>query len=284
MTPPLLEVCLSAGYREQTVLKEIQFELRAGERIALLGSSGAGKSTLLLALLGLIPHRGGWATGEVLLNGRNLLTMPAREARELRGREIALVPQSPLSALNPALSLFKHFEAAWKAHRKAQRQLLLSRIEEVSRRVGLPCDPEFLNRKPGQVSVGQAQRCVLALALLHRPALIIADEPTSALDPVTQADVLQLLREICEENGTGLLFVSHDLLSVFRLCTDILMLSQGELAQRVPLECVTQTAHPDLRALLNALPVPADLLLRASAQQVDRAPVDHAKDRVLVPS
>ena len=116
MSVPLLEVRLRAEYGKRCVLTDVQFDLCAGEALGMVGTSGAGKTTLVLALLGLLPWRGGKVSGEVLLNGVNLLTLPAREARLIRGKEISLIPQSPMTALNPAVSLRSHFEAAWSAH------------------------------------------------------------------------------------------------------------------------------------------------------------------------
>ncbi len=275
MREPLLEVNLTAGYRDRTVLHELRLSLQAGERLGLVGTSGAGKSTLLLALLGLLPWKQGWARGEVRVAGVNLLTLPEREARRLRGRVLALVPQSPMSALNNALSLQVHFREAWRAHEAADPLRLARRIQALLQRVRLPTDAAFLQRKPGELSVGQAQRCVLALALLHRPAVLIADEPTSALDPGTQVDVLALMREVNEEDGTALLFVSHDLLSVFRLCERVALLCEGRVAESLAIEQLALAEHPALRHLLHALPVPPELLL-----QHMRAPLA-ASDRQL---
>ena len=267
MSEPVLSVrSLSAGYGKQAVIHELDLSLHRGERFGLLGPSGSGKSTLLLALLGLLPQRGGWVRGEVWLGDRNLLTLSGREARSLRGRAISLVPQSPLSALNPALSLQKHFEQCWKAHRSTDKAQLQQRMADLLQRVHLPSNAAFLGRKPGQISVGQAQRCTLALALLHRPALLIADEPTSSLDAVTQSEVVNLLRELSEEQGAALLFVSHDLLSVLRLCSSVAILSGGRLAETLPTEEIVFAQNETLRHLLQALPVPAELLLRYTAK------------------
>jgi peptide/nickel transport system ATP-binding protein len=265
--PPCLRVDLQAGYRGNTVLHDVRFQLERGERLGLLGTSGAGKSTLLLAILGLLSQRGGWVKGEVRIEGKNILQLGRSEARSLRGRAFALVPQSPLSALNPALTLRSQFEAAWNAHRKGDRNHLLARMTELFDRVQLPSGKGFLDRKPSHISVGQAQRCTLALALLHRPSLLIADEPTSSLDPVTQTEVITLLQEISEAEDTALLFVSHDLLSVFRLCSELAMLSGGRITEHLPLHAVPSTQDPALRELLRALPFPPELLLKGRSLQ-----------------
>ncbi len=266
MNRALLQVRLTAGYGTRTVLNDLTFSLAAGERLGLVGSSGAGKSTLLLALLGLLPWRGGWTRGEVSLNGRNLLGMKERDARKLRGKTVALVPQSPVSALNSALSLQTHFREAWRAHEPADKLKLQQRTELLLHRVQLPSDPGFLKRKPSEISVGQAQRCAIALALLHRPALVIADEPTSALDPSTQVEVLELLREISAQDDTALLFVSHDLLSVFRICRRVALLHQGRIEESLPIDQIARARHPALRDLLRTLPVPPEVLLEHAAR------------------
>ena len=259
---PLLRVQLRAGYGKHAVLQDVAFTLERGERMGLVGTSGEGKSTLVVALLGLLPWRGGWAEGEVLLDGVNLLALKERDARKVRGKRVALVPQSPLSALNGAVSLRTHFEEAWRAHEPALGAAFEARVRELMRRVRLPGDAEFLRRKPGEVSAGQAQRAVLAMALLHRPALLIADEPTSSLDPCTQVEVLELLREVSGAEGTALLYISHDLLSVLGLCDRLAVLSGGRLVEDVATaELASGAHHAATEQLLRTLPVPVETLL-----------------------
>lgn len=265
MSDLLLSVSLDAGYGDQRVLGSVQFELRRGERLGLVGTSGAGKSTLVLALMGLLLWRRGWTKGEVLLAGQNILAMKERDARCLRGKRIALVPQSPMSALNGALSLRAHFEEAWKAHESGTSSQLRPRLKELMDQVHLPSEDSFLARKPGEVSVGQAQRAVIALALLHRPALLIADEPTSALDPSTQVEVLQLLRQANHDDGTSLLYISHDLLSVLQLCQRLAVLDNGRIAECLQVSGISQQArHPATLSLLRTLPIPPEVLFEHS--------------------
>ncbi len=269
MSSSLLHVDLTAGYSTTTILDKVQFDLAPGERLGLIGTSGAGKSTLVFALLGLLPWRRGWARGEVLLNGTNLLALKERAARHIRGRTIALIPQSPMTALNAALSLRAHFEEAWRAHEDVNSTRLAGRIEELLRRVHLPREAAFLTRKPSQISVGQAQRALIALALLHRPALLVADEPTSALDPVTQTEILHLLRQASADDGTALLYISHDLLSVLQLCDRIAVLDRGQIVESLPVQRLAQDArHPATLALLSTLPAPPEVLLQYVQKKV----------------
>jgi ABC-type glutathione transport system ATPase component len=257
----LLRVGLQAGYAGKPVLRDVRFELMQGEVLGLVGTSGAGKSTLVQSLLGLLAWRGGSVKGEVTLSGRNLLTLSDRELRKLRGREVALIPQSPMTALNAAISLQTHFNEAWSAHEKSGRAALAQRLETLLAEVQLPSHAEFLRRRPSRISVGQAQRVLIALALLHRPALIVADEPTSALDPVTQAQIVDLLKNLNRQHGSTLLYISHDLVSVLQLSDRIAVLDGGAIVEILPVAEIGRARHPATLALLNALPVPPDVLL-----------------------
>jgi peptide/nickel transport system ATP-binding protein len=257
----LLRVRIQAGYSGAAILRDLEFELQRGEVLGLVGSSGAGKSTLVLSLLGLLPWRGGRLAGEVMLDGKNLLELRERELRQLRGRSIALIPQSPMTALNAAISLKSHFHEAWRAHEGAAGAAFMARVEALLTEVQLPADAGFLRRRPSQISVGQAQRVLIALALLHRPALIVADEPTSALDPVTQTQIVDLLRKLNRRHGTSILYVSHDLVSVLQLADRIAVLDGGSIAETLAVPDIDKARHPATIGLLATLPVPPEVLL-----------------------
>ena len=259
---PLLRVDLEAEYSGKPVLREIRFSLEPGQVLGLVGASGAGKSTLVLSLLGLLPWRGGQVKGEVVLEGENLLALSDRRLRNLRGRRIALIPQSPMSALNPAINLKSHFQEAWNAHSRQEHDAFEARVNELLIEVQLPRDEEFLRRRPSQISVGQAQRVLIALALLHQPALVIADEPTSALDPVTQAQIVDLLRRLNRRYATSLLYISHDLVSVLQLSDRIAVLHSGSIVETLAVNKLSDVRHPATQALLAALPAPPEVLLR----------------------
>jgi len=260
-TTPLLKVALDAAYGERTALREIRFEIYQGEVLGLVGSSGAGKSTLVQALMGLLPWRGGVVHGEVLFDGKNLLALSDRQLRSLRGSKIAMIPQSPTASLNPALRLDRHFHEAWKAHASGSNGCD-ERVRELLDKVQLPGDREFLRRRPSQISVGQAQRVLIALALLHSPELVIADEPTSSLDPVTQAQLVELLRDLNRELGISFVYISHDLVSVLQLADRIAILDQGSIVECLPVASIGEARHSATRALLQSLPVPPEILLQ----------------------
>jgi ABC-type dipeptide/oligopeptide/nickel transport system ATPase component len=256
MTETFLSLSLTVNYRGRPpVLNRAFLEMREGEVLGLIGQSGSGKSTLALSILRLLELKNGKAEGTVLLQGRDLMKLKEREMRQMRGRDIGLVLQSPLTSLNPALRIGTQMLEAWKAHASGPREGGLRRIRETFESVSLPADDEFLRRLPSQLSVGQAQRVLIAMAVLHRPVLLIADEPTSALDVITQAEVLALFRKLNQEMGTGILYISHDLLSVSAICDRIAILSEGEIV-----ECETtgqifnHPAHPYTRKLIQALP------------------------------
>lgn len=258
MSEPLLSVKLIAGYGKRQILQDVEFAVSRGEMLGLAGTSGAGKSTLVLALMGLLTWRQGWAEGKVLFEGKNLLTMPEGEARRIRGKRVALVPQSPTGALNSALRLRTHFQQAWIAHSTEPASALTLRLNTLLDEVHLPADEKFLARRPNEISVGQAQRIVIALALLHRPALLIADEPTSALDPCNQIEVLEVLRRANLRDGTALLYISHDLLSILQLCERMAVLDAGRVVESVALSSIEEDArHASTLTLLRTLPLPA---------------------------
>jgi ABC-type dipeptide/oligopeptide/nickel transport system ATPase component len=252
----LLSVNLNVAYSQQSVLCETTFSLESGEIFGLVGHSGCGKSSLAFALLGLLGYKGGRASGSILWNGHELLTQSEREWMKIRGKEIALVPQSPLSSLNPALRLGTQLNEAWKLHSK-EREVGEQAISSALDAVSLPTTREFLRRYPSEISVGQAQRVLIAMAILHRPRLLIADEPTSALDAITQSEILALFAELNKHLGMATLFISHDLLSVYSLCHRVALLYEGAIVEcNTPKEVFFHPRHPFTKQLIAALPFP----------------------------
>jgi ABC-type glutathione transport system ATPase component len=235
------------------VLHDVAGRIGRGEIAALVGLSGSGKSTLALALLRLLHYRGGDATGSILLEGRELMGLKEREMRQVRGRAVGYIPQSPAAALNPPLRVRTLLDETWRAHSKVRpaadfhRRLLES--------VQLPGDADFLGRRAGQLSTGQGQRLLIALAIMHNPAVLIADEPTSALDAITQAHVLRLFGELNRARGAAILFISHDLMSVAALSHRVDILNEGRIVESgAPERIFQRPEHAFTKELVAAMP------------------------------
>lgn len=240
------------------VLRGAQLEIGPGEIVGLVGESGSGKSTLALAVLGLLKHTGAAIRGHNVLLGEDRAGVSEREWRSLRGRVVSLVPQSPVSALNPALRIGTHLREAWKAHSNVPWSTSLARVTTLLELTGLP--ETLLNRFPQQISVGQAQRVLIVTALLHGPALLIADEPTASLDVITQREILGLLRRLSQEENLSMLLISHDLLVVASLCSKVCILHDGRIVESGCIDQVlSNPQHPYTARLLAAMPVDARL-------------------------
>jgi ABC-type dipeptide/oligopeptide/nickel transport system ATPase component len=250
MTRSLLQLRISVEYARKRVLNDVSLEVAEGEILGLVGRSGEGKSTIALSILGLLALKGGRCEGEILYRDWDLLKLHPREMRRLRGKDIGLVPQSPLAALNPNVRLGSQLKEAWRAHERGEpdwKPLLES--------VSLPAEESFLRQYPRNLSVGLAQRFLIAMAVLHNPSLLIADEATSALDTITQAEILGLFRRLNQSRGIAILYISHDLASVASLCHRVAILHQGEIVECNSVdEVFLNPQHPYTKQLIDAIP------------------------------
>ena len=223
--------------------------------MGLVGESGSGKSTLALALLQLLQLKGAKVRGEVIFQDEDLLRKKESDLRDIRGRQMSVVLQSPLTSLNPALRIGTQLKEAWRAHASGTREQCHAAVSAALRSVSLPVDDEFLKRRPSQLSVGQGQRVIIAMAILHRPALLIADEPTSALDMITQSEILSLFSGLNRELDMAILYISHDLLSVAALCHRVAILRDGEIVECDAPDAIFESpSHPYTQRLIAALP------------------------------
>ncbi len=232
------------------MLHDVASRIAPGEIVALVGLSGSGKSTLALSLLRLLHYRGGEVSGSIRLAGRELTALSEREMRAVRGKSIGYVPQSPAAALNGRLRVRTLLRETWRAH-TTENGLFGDLLESVQ----LPSGAAFLEKRAGELSTGQGQRLLIALAIMHRPTLLLADEPTSALDAITQAAVLELFQDLNRRNGTAMLFISHDLLSVASIGHRIEILHEGRIVESgAPETIFREPKHPFTQELVRAIP------------------------------
>jgi ABC-type dipeptide/oligopeptide/nickel transport system ATPase component len=252
----LLSARVSVRYGDKPpVLCDVKVDICRGEVLGLVGQSGSGKSTLAMTILGLLERTRASVDGAMEFEGCDLLKLREREFRKLRGRKISLVLQSPLSSLNPALKIRTQLRETWRAHASGSGTACDQAIRAALESVSLPSTEEFLRKYPSQMSVGQAQRVLIAMAVIHRPALLIADEATSALDVITQSEILKLFRELSRSSGMTLLYISHDLASVAEICDRIAILHQGQIVELGTTEQVlTDPQHEYTQRLMAAMP------------------------------
>jgi len=264
---PLLSLRLNVAYPGKPgVLRDLSLEINRGEILGLVGQSGCGKSTLALAILRLLHLKRAYAAGSIQFNGRDLFSLREREMRQLRGKEIGLVLQSPMSSLNPALRIGTQLAEAWNVHRRGSRDECRKALLDAMENVSLANATTFLERYPSQLSVGQAQRVLIAMAILHHPPLLIADEATSALDLITQAEILDLFSGLSSKLNMSILYISHDLLSVATISHRVAVMEQGEIVECRPTrEIFRDPQHPYTQKLIRSLPAAPSLVANAVA-------------------
>ncbi len=236
-------------------MDRLSFALDRGERLALVGESGSGKSVTALSLLGLVPEPGRIVAGRIELDGEDLGRAGARRLRSLRGDRIAYIPQDPMGALNPLLKVGTQLAETLHAHRRIGRATARRRATELLARVQIPRPEQCLGAYPHELSGGMRQRVVIAMAVANGPDLVIADEATTALDVTVQAEILDLLDQLCSEHGAALIFISHDLGVVAQLCRRVLVLYAGRVVEEADLDSLlAHPAHPYTRCLLACAP------------------------------
>jgi peptide/nickel transport system ATP-binding protein len=248
---------VAIGHRENAanVLRGASLEVGAGEVRGLVGESGAGKSMLGRAVLGLLPANAVITAGTILFEGRDLVAMPEPERRGLLGRRIALIPQDPMTSLNPVKRVGAQIAALLRHHLALARRDALARAEELLAEVAIREPRRVLELYPHEISGGMRQRVLIAMAFACDPSLVIADEPTTALDVTVQRQVLQLVERLRQRHGAAILFVTHDLGVVAKICRTMTVLHAGRvLEDGETTEVLAKPRHPYTRALLAATP------------------------------
>ena len=234
---------------------DVSFDVHPGEILGLVGESGSGKSITGFSVLGLIDPPGRIDGGQILFKGRDLATLSAEELRELRGNRIAMVFQDPMMTLNPVFRIETQMVETVQAHERCSRKAAWARARDTLAAVGIPAPEERLKAYPHQLSGGMRQRVAIAIAMLHKPDLIIADEPTTALDVTIQAQILAEMQKLCAETGTAMVWVSHDLAVVAGLADRVCVMYAGRVVESgLTADILDHPRHPYTIGLIGSVP------------------------------
>jgi len=268
-----LSVAFRQGGRESLAVDRISFDLRKGETVALVGESGSGKSVTALSVMKLLPYPAArHPSGTIRFNGQDLLAMTPEQIRHVRGNDITIIFQEPMTSLNPLHTIEKQIAEILLLHKGLAGLEARNRILELLTQVGIPDPAGRLQSYPHQLSGGQRQRVMIAMALANEPDLLIADEPTTALDVTVQAQILKLLKDIQVRLGMAMLFITHDLGIVRKLADTVCVMKDGKIVEHGPVERVfTAPEHPYTRDLLAAEPKPDPAPSQPDAQVVLKA-------------
>lgn len=236
----------------------VSFDLAEGEIMGLVGESGSGKTVTGFSLLGLVDAPGRIVEGSVKLNGTELTTLSEKALRTRRGREISMIFQDPIATLNPMLTIGQQMRLAIDAHERLSARAAEARSSELLTQVGIPSASARLRAYPHEFSGGMRQRVAIAIALLHRPAVIVADEPTTALDVSIQAQILFQMRDLATETGTAMIWISHDLAVVSSLASKLSVMYAGRIVEQGPTaKLLRNPRHPYTAGLIASLPAMA---------------------------
>ncbi len=274
--PPLLRVrdLVTTFRTDQGVLRavdEVSFEVAEGATLGIVGESGCGKSVTALSILRLIPYpQGVVEEGQIEFRGKDLLALSERQMQDVRGNDVSMIFQEPMTSLNPVYSVGTQIIEAIRLHQKKSRGQARERALEMLRLVGIPAPETNIDAYPHQLSGGMRQRVMIAMALACEPSLLIADEPTTALDVTIQAQILDLLAKLQKQLGMGVILITHDLGVVAEVCTDVIVMYAGRVVESAKVERLfAHPRHPYTRGLLRSLPTfdKASLAVPASIER-----------------
>ncbi|GAB3623944.1 ABC transporter ATP-binding protein [Mariniluteicoccus endophyticus] len=243
------------GFPGFRAVEGVSFDVRPGEVIGLVGESGSGKSVTSMAVMGLLPRRGVEVAGEVMYGGRNLLEVGPREMQRLRGNELAMVFQDPMTSLNPVVTVGTQLTEVLHAHEKISRADAKTEAIDLLKRCGIPDPARRFGEYPHQLSGGMRQRALIATALACKPKLLICDEPTTALDVTIQAQVLELLSDLVRDMGTAMIMITHDLGVIAGLCDHVNVMYAGRIVEYAPRrDLFAHPRHRYTQGLINSIP------------------------------
>lgn len=238
-----------------TAVDGVSFEVNRGEILCIVGESGCGKSTIAMSILRLLSGNGENSHGEVLLNGKDILKLSEDEMCSIRGNDIAMIFQDPMSSLNPTLTIGHQLEEPFRIHRGMNRKQAREAALEMLKKVSIPSPEQRLKEYPHQLSGGMRQRVMIAMALSCAPKLLIADEPTTALDVTIQAQILDLMRKLRDETGAAIVFITHDLGVVAEMADRVLVLYAGKSVEYGTVDQIfNHPKHPYTKGLLKSIP------------------------------
>ncbi len=239
-----------------TAINEISFDIGKGEILGLVGESGCGKSVTSLSIMRLLNFTSGKVTkGEVIFDGKDLQKLSEKEMREIRGGKMSMIFQEPMSSLNPAMRIDKQMIEGIRLHTNLSKQEARERAAKILQQVGIPDPERVLKNYPHQLSGGMSQRVMIAMAMSCNPQLLIADEPTTALDVTIQAQILELMKKIQQEEGMSILLITHDLGVVAEMCTRVIVMYAGEIVEEAPVEILfNNPTHPYTEGLIASVP------------------------------
>lgn len=246
-------------YTDDAVIRAVDgvdLELREGTTLGIVGESGSGKSVTSLSVMNLLMGtKGKIADGEILLDGKDIVHISAEEQRKLRGSQISMIFQEPMTSLNPVMKIGKQLTECVLQHQKVSKEEAYKKALEMLRKTGVPRVERMMNEYPFQLSGGQRQRVMIAMALVCNPKILIADEPTTALDVTIQAQILDLMNHLKEEIGTSTLFITHDLGVVAEVCDDVAVMYCGRVVEKGSVKDIfANPSHPYTRGLLASIP------------------------------
>ena len=238
-------------------VEDVSFDVDQGEILAIVGESGSGKSVTSLSIMGLLAEPGHVAGGSLEFEGKDLATLSEKQYRELRGNDMAMIFQEPMTSLNPVYRVGNQIVEAIRTHEKVSKAEAKDRAVDLLRKVGIPSPEARINDYPHQMSGGMRQRVMIAMALACKPKLLIADEPTTALDVTIQAQILKLMNDLKREHGTSILFITHDLGVIAQMADDVAVMYCGQVVEMAPAKTLftdCEFSHPYTEGLMVSIP------------------------------